>query len=569
MKKICKFLSLFLAMVLLVSTFSTVVFASEGEAASDAVKFYIASNDAKYVANGVVSDVSESNTITNKTDTLTRLFYRLDCTPFIGKTVSKVTLKFWADRNNSGNPNFTINKLKNEVWQGETIGTLSGTYWDTGSSATAEKTYTNTEGAENYINNGSYYPIEIDVTTIFNNAEITKDAPYLNLMLRSGIYNAPGTKIAGPSLTEYAPYFEVSGITGDSTVYFEGNDAEGTIEAVSGQEGTSMTVPECTFTKTGYSFVKWADSQGNFYMPNDTYTFKNLNDTLTAVWSYDAFSTTKFAIASNDAKYVANGVVSDVSESNTITNNNDTLTRLFYRLDCTPFIGKTVSKVTLKFWADRNYAGNPNFTINKLKNEVWQGDTIGTLSGTYWGTDSSAMAEKTYTNTEGAENYINNGSYYPIEIDVTTIFNNAEITKDAPYLNLMLRSGIYNAPGTKIAGLSHSEYAPYFEVVAKESSYFISIDEFGSEEAVTTMEAAEKCDEIVAETGIASEKMLPLAAIYSTADNSLIDVIIGDENTSSLTLSNSVYAGGDKYIKFFVFVDFEDITPLIPVHILK
>ena len=569
MKKICKFLSLFLAMVLLVSTFSTVVFASEGEAASDAVKFYIASNDAKYVANGVVSDVSESNTITNKTDTLTRLFYRLDCTPFIGKTVSKVTLKFWADRNYAGNPNFTINKLKNEVWQGDTIGTLSGTYWGTDSSAMAEKTYTNTEGAENYINNGSYYPIEIDVTTIFNNAEITKDAPYLNLMLRSGIYNAPGTKIAGPSLTEYAPYFEVSGITGDSTVYFEGNDAEGTIEAVSGQEGTSMTVPECTFTKTGYSFVKWADSQGNFYMPNDTYTFKNLNDTLTAVWSYDAFSTTKFAIASNDAKYVANGVVSDVSESNTITNNNDTLTRLFYRLDCTPFIGKTVSKVTLKFWADRNYAGNPNFTINKLKNEVWQGDTIGTLSGTYWGTDSSAMAEKTYTNTEGAENYINNGSYYPIEIDVTTIFNNAEITKDAPYLNLMLRSGIYNAPGTKIAGLSHSEYAPYFEVVAKESSYFISIDEFGSEEAVTTMEAAEKCDEIVAETGIASEKMLPLAAIYSTADNSLIDVIIGDENTSSLTLSNSVYAGGDKYIKFFVFVDFEDITPLIPVHILK
>ena len=567
MKKICKFLSLFLAMVLLVSTFSTVVFASEGEAASDAVKFYIASNDAKYVANGVVSDVSESNTITNKTDTLTRLFYRLDCTPFIGKTVSKVTLKFWADRNHSGNPNFTINKLGNEVWKGETIGTLSGTYWGTGSSATAEKTYTNTEGAENYINNGSYYPIEIDVTTIFNNAEITKDAPYLNLMLRSGIYNAPGTKIAGPSLTEYAPYFEVSGITGDSTVYFEGNDAEGTIEAVSGQEGTSMTVPECTFTKTGYSFVKWADSQGDFYMPNDTYTFKNLNDTLTAVWSYDAFSTTKFAIASNDAKYVANGVVSDVSESNTISNTH--LTRLFYRLDCTPFIGKTVSKVTLKFWADRNYAGTPTFTINKLKNAVWQGDTIGELSGTYWDTGSSDMAEKTYTNTEGAENYIDNGSYYPIEIDVTTIFNNAEITKDAPYLNLMLRSGIYNAPGTKIAGLSHSEYAPYFEVVAKESSYFISIDEFGSEEAVTTMEAAEKCDEIVAETGIASEKMLPLAAIYSTADNSLIDVIIGDENTSSLTLSNSVYAGGDKYIKFFVFVDFEDITPLIPVHILK
>ena len=277
----------------------------------------------------------------------------------------------------------------------------------------------------------------------------------------------------------------------------------------------------------------------------------------------------KFYIASNDAKYVANGVVSDVSESNTITNKTDTLTRLFYRLDCTPFIGKTVSKVTLKFWADRNNSGNPNFTINKLKNEVWQGETIGTLSGTYWDTGSSATAEKTYTNTEGAENYINNGSYYPIEIDVTTIFNNAEITKDAPYLNLMLRSGIYNAPGTKIAGLSHSEYAPYFEVVAKESSYFISIDEFGSEEAVTTMEAAEKCDEIVAETGIASEKMLPLAAIYSTADNSLIDVIIGDENTSSLTLSNSVYAGGDKYIKFFVFVDFEDITPLIPVHILK
>ena len=276
----------------------------------------------------------------------------------------------------------------------------------------------------------------------------------------------------------------------------------------------------------------------------------------------------KFYIASNDAKYVANGVVSDVSESNTISNTH--LTRLFYRLDCTPFIGKTVSKVTLKFWADRNHAGNPKFTINKLNNTVWQGDTIGELSGTYWGTGSSAMAEKTYTDTEGAENYINNGSYYPIEIDVTTIFNNAKITKDTPYLNLMVRSGIYSdSSGIKIAGPSLTEYAPYFEVVAKESSYFISIDEFRSEEAVTTMEAAEKCDEIVAETGIASEKMLPLAAIYSTADNSLIDVIIGDENTSSLTLSNSVYAGGDKYIKFFVFVDFEDITPLIPVHILK
>ena len=276
----------------------------------------------------------------------------------------------------------------------------------------------------------------------------------------------------------------------------------------------------------------------------------------------------KFYITSENAKYVTNGVASVVGENNTISDKTGVATRLFYRFDCSPLFGKNVQKVTLKFWANRNFAGKPNFTINKLNEDVWEKADTETLSGTYWGTDSNSKAEKQYINTAGAENFIDNGSYYPIEIDVTTIFNNAGITIDNPYLELMLRSGLYSDTGTKIAGLSNSSNAPYFEVVTKESSYFVDIDEFGSEEVVATMAEAKECDKIVAKTSFEFNSMIPLAAIYNVSDDTLADVVIGEANTSNVIILSDDYEG-DKYIKFFLFDNMDNIMPLIPAKTLE
>ena len=547
----------------LISSLSCVVFAEEGEeVATDAVKFYIASNDAKYVSKGVITEMGEDAGISENTSNTRRLLLRLDCTPFLGKTVSKISLNFWAERNYNGDTKFGAYKLNDGVWNNDQI-TLSSTYWSTSLKVESEQ-YTLTEGV--------FLPIQLDVTSIFNGATtITKENPYLNLMVRvPGNYNGNGTLIAGPAHSKYAPYFEISGISGDSTLYLDGgNGAEGTIDAVTGAKDATTPVPACTFTKTGYSFVKWVDTNGNEYQPNDTYTFTNLNDTLKAVWSYDALSVANLSVSSNDIKYVENEVPSDVPADFYLKTNSDSSKKMFVRLDCTNLLGKNIQNIVLKFYADRAYGGNAAFTINRLDKTVWQGDAFGTLSGTYWATGANNTVEKTYSNTEGSENYFNNGSYYLIELDVTTIYNNAGLTLESPYLNLMVRSSASANLGTKIAGLTDSTKAPYFEVVTKESSYFVNVDELGSEEVITTMDEAEACDEIVAKTSVSESSMLPFAAIYNTADDTLVDVIIGNANSANLTLSKSVYEGGDKYIKFFLFFNMDNIIPLIPAISLK
>ena len=559
MKKMFKILSLMLAMALLISSFSTVVFATEGEeTASDAVKFFIEAEDAKAVVSGVVSDFGDGSTLTEKSGNVKRILFRLDCTPFLGKTVSKITLNFWAKRNDCGaSTTFTVHKLNDNVWTADDV-TLTGTYYAT---AAATQAYTFAD----YTTNEA---VTIDITSIFSG--VTAQKPYLNLVLRAkDCYSDYGPKVAGLNESGYAPYFEVEGIEGDSTLHFNGgHGTEGTMETVSGVAGTTVTVPECSFTKTGYSFVKWADSEGNFYYPQGTYAFKNLNDTLRAVWSYDASSSTDFVIKSEDAKIVVGDEPQDFSSGTLLNEKSGKEKRILFRLDCTPFLGKTVSKITLKFWANRNYAGNPTFAVNKLNNDIWDGDTFGTLSGTYWATGT--VVEKAYSNAAGAANYIDNTGSYLIDLDVTTIFNNANLTVNNPYLSLVIRSKVYSdTSGTKVFGLTDLGKEPYFEVETRESVYFVKVDELGGEEVVTTMETAEACDEIVAKTTLQADSMIPLAAVYNTADNTLVKCIIGSSDSDSLALSSNLYSGGDKYVRFFVFNNMTGIVPLIPATDLR
>ena len=63
------------------------------------------------------------------------------------------------------------------------------------------------------------------------------------------------------------------------TITFEANasDAEGTSEVIIGKEKATVTLPECPFTRDGWTFTSWntkADGSGESYKAGDSFVLK-------------------------------------------------------------------------------------------------------------------------------------------------------------------------------------------------------------------------------------------------------------------------------------------------------
>lgn len=73
------------------------------------------------------------------------------------------------------------------------------------------------------------------------------------------------------------------------TVIFDANGGNGTIASISVEEGSEVTLPENTFTKTGYSFAGWATSaDGNVSYSDKAKISITGNITLYAKWTVAA-----------------------------------------------------------------------------------------------------------------------------------------------------------------------------------------------------------------------------------------------------------------------------------------
>ena len=78
----------------------------------------------------------------------------------------------------------------------------------------------------------------------------------------------------------------------DCTISFDANTGEGSMENKTTSEGLYIELPECSFTKTNYTFVGWyedAEGSGERYNPGEAFEVAE-NKTLYAKWSQYAIS---------------------------------------------------------------------------------------------------------------------------------------------------------------------------------------------------------------------------------------------------------------------------------------
>lgn len=77
------------------------------------------------------------------------------------------------------------------------------------------------------------------------------------------------------------------------TLSFDPNaeGCSGSTPAIEGEEGQTVTIPACGFTRPGWDFDGWTRSSGSTiadYQPGEAYTFGSSDETLYAIWIEDA-----------------------------------------------------------------------------------------------------------------------------------------------------------------------------------------------------------------------------------------------------------------------------------------
>lgn len=83
------------------------------------------------------------------------------------------------------------------------------------------------------------------------------------------------------------------------TLYFNTNGGTGSVSSISGESGTMVTLPTYSGTRSGYTFLGWAESRTDFpggtgyravYQPGSSYELPTSNKTLYAAWQSDTAS---------------------------------------------------------------------------------------------------------------------------------------------------------------------------------------------------------------------------------------------------------------------------------------
>ncbi len=135
------------------------------------------------------------------------------------------------------------------------------------------------------------------------------------------------------------------------------------MQDVSVDYGSIYTVPACTFTRTGYDFLRWntaSDGTGTAYFPGNTFTVTG-DVTLYATWS----------LASMTITFNANGGTGTMASGTTWYNTNYT----------TPANGFTFANHTFEHWATQADGGGStynagavifNVTSNMTLYAIWQ-----------------------------------------------------------------------------------------------------------------------------------------------------------------------------------------------------
>jgi hypothetical protein len=66
------------------------------------------------------------------------------------------------------------------------------------------------------------------------------------------------------------------------------NTASGSMTTLNGAPGSSVTIPQCSFSNSGYSFVSWntlSNGNGTSYAPGSSYTLPSTDSVLYAQWT--------------------------------------------------------------------------------------------------------------------------------------------------------------------------------------------------------------------------------------------------------------------------------------------
>ncbi len=77
--------------------------------------------------------------------------------------------------------------------------------------------------------------------------------------------------------------------TREFTINFDANGGTGTIAPVSGKFGTRVTLPTEGFTREHYTFAGWAVAAGSSFAKIETYSIKDYNDTIYALWEKNVY----------------------------------------------------------------------------------------------------------------------------------------------------------------------------------------------------------------------------------------------------------------------------------------
>ena len=220
--------------------------------------------------------------------------------------------------------------------------------------------------------------------------------------------------------------------------------------------GMLYVLPSDIFTKNLYEITAWTDGQ-NTYDVGAAYVVPESDVELHAVWTYTAKQ--KFKVSSQNAAFVnqnstKNDINSDIDGQDLLNGSNS---KLYYKVDASCLSNMVVGNATLKFYADRGFAGDPTFKVYKVTEDFDFGTITSDNTPSY---NSEAIAEKKYS-ASSEENIIKNGEYSLIELDVTKAFEG--ITEENPYVTIMITSSATANKGTIVAGVNHSKYAPVIE----------------------------------------------------------------------------------------------------------
>mgnify|MGYP004655007867 CR=1 FL=1 len=192
------------------------------------------------------------------------------------------------------------------------------------------------------------------------------------------------------------------------TVIFDANGGNGTIASISVEEGSEITLPENTFTKTGYSFAGWATSaDGNVSYSDKAKISITGNITLYAKWTEITYTIT----------YEANGGTNADGNPAGYTSETETITLLAPLREYFDFGG---------------WYTDSEFSDSSKKNEITKGSTGNIMLYAKW--------------TVAAENAVNAINSLPTgehKIAVT-----GQMTKDN--LNGVIAAIKGNSNGTKV-----------------------------------------------------------------------------------------------------------------------